>query len=456
MSAKYPYTDFHELNDDILIARVQNLKEHVKEQDVRIDDLIHNIPDVDDYYNKTEVDNLLDDKADKSDTYTKNDVDDLLDDKADKSDTYTKTEVDGLLDDKADTADLATVAFTGDYDDLIDKPVIPDISNYYNKTETDTLLSGKENSLGTGEIGEVLTQVSANLKSWVEPHYMPAGGTSGQVLTKASNANYAAIWDDVPEGVPAHTSSDSGKVLSVDNNGDMQWVPPQSYSQQQSNWTENDSTSVTYIQNKPTLATVATSGSYNDLSDKPTIPAAQVNSNWNATSGVAQILNKPTLATVATSGSYADLSNKPTIPTVNNATLTIQKNGSNVATFTANASSNATANITCENKISWTTSGYWRYWKDSANVYHMCYTRELTNVGMTSALGNLYYRSSVYTVNFPISLSGVYSIQATVQDSSGLTGVTIQNYSASAVGLWLWSGNSGTRTIRLHINVIST
>lgn len=58
------------------------------------------------------------------------------------------------------------------------------------------------------------------------------------------------------------------------------------------------------------------SGSYNDLTNKPTIPAAQVNSNWNATSGVAQILNKPSLATVATSGSYNDLSNKPTIPDV--------------------------------------------------------------------------------------------------------------------------------------------
>lgn len=33
-------------------------------------------------------------------------------------------------------------------------------------------------------------------------------------------------------------------------------------------------------------------------------------------------------------------------PTVNNGTLTIQKNGTNVATFTANQSSNATANIT--------------------------------------------------------------------------------------------------------------
>ena len=51
------------------------------------------------------------------------------------------------------------------------------------------------------------------------------------------------------------------------------------------------------------------------------------------------------LATVASTGSYNDLTDKPTIPTVNNATLKIQKNGSDVASFTANASSNVTANI---------------------------------------------------------------------------------------------------------------
>ena len=64
------------------------------------------------------------------------------------------------------------------------------------------------------------------------------------------------------------------------------------------------------------------------------------------------VLNKPTFSTVATSGSYNDLSNKPTIPTVNNGTLTIKKNGTNVATFTANQSSNATANITVPTKTS--------------------------------------------------------------------------------------------------------
>ena len=58
------------------------------------------------------------------------------------------------------------------------------------------------------------------------------------------------------------------------------------------------------------------------------------------------------LATVATSGSYNDLSNKPTISTVNNGTLTIQKNGTTVQTFTANQSSSVTANITVPTKAS--------------------------------------------------------------------------------------------------------
>lgn len=57
---------------------------------------------------------------------------------------------------------------------------------------------------------------------------------------------------------------------------------------------------------------------------------------------------------------YSLLSGTPTIPTVNNATLTIQKNGTNVQTFTANQSTNATANITVPTKVSELTndSGY--------------------------------------------------------------------------------------------------
>ena len=79
-----------------------------------------------------------------------------------------------------------------------------------------------------------------------------------------------------------------------------------------SDW--NASSGISQILNKPTLSIVATSGSYNDLLNKPTIPEPQVNSDWNAESGISQILNKPTLSTVATSGSYNDLTDKPTIP----------------------------------------------------------------------------------------------------------------------------------------------
>lgn len=56
----------------------------------------------------------------------------------------------------------------------------------------------------------------------------------------------------------------------------------------------------TAIASKPTFAAVATSGAYSDLSGKPTIPAAQVNSDWNATTGVAQILNKPSVRSILT------------------------------------------------------------------------------------------------------------------------------------------------------------
>ena len=85
--------------------------------------------------------------------------------------------------------------------------------------------------------------------------------------------------------------------------------------QVQSDWAETDTEAVSYIKNKPSLAIVATTGSYSDLSgtpslsnvatsgnyddllNKPTIPDAQVNSDWNAQTGISQILNKPEMIT---------------------------------------------------------------------------------------------------------------------------------------------------------------
>ena len=50
------------------------------------------------------------------------------------------------------------------------------------------------------------------------------------------------------------------------------------------------------------------SGSYNDLTDKPTFSTVATTGSYN------DLTDKPNLSTVATTGSYNDLSDKPTIP----------------------------------------------------------------------------------------------------------------------------------------------
>ena len=55
--------------------------------------------------------------------------------------------------------------------------------------------------------------------------------------------------------------------------------------------------------------------------------------------------NTVTLADVATSGDFEDLINKPTIPTVGNGTVTLNQGGTQKGTFTLNQSGNATINL---------------------------------------------------------------------------------------------------------------
>lgn len=99
------------------------------------------------------------------------------------------------------------------------------------------------------------------------------------------------------------------------------------------------------------LATVATTGDYDDLINKPTIPAAQINADWDAVSGVAQILNKPTIPAAQVNSDWnadsgvAAILNKPTIPTVNNPTITITQGGVTKGSFTLNQSSAQTIDV---------------------------------------------------------------------------------------------------------------
>ena len=98
-----------------------------------------------------------------------------------------------------------------------------------------------------------------------------------------------------------------------------------------------DSVNWENVVGKPTFATVATSGSYNDLADKPTIPTAYTHP---ATHPASMITG---LSTVATSGSYADLTNKPTIPTVTND-LTNKLKANYDAAYTHSTSAHAPSN----------------------------------------------------------------------------------------------------------------
>jgi len=71
------------------------------------------------------------------------------------------------------------------------------------------------------------------------------------------------------------------------------------------------------VTGKPTFATVATTGSYTDLINKPVNVSAFTNDAAYITAASltwSNVTGKPTFATVATTGSYTDLINKPTIP----------------------------------------------------------------------------------------------------------------------------------------------
>lgn len=107
------------------------------------------------------------------------------------------------------------------------------------------------------------------------------------------------------------------------------------------------------LTNRPAYNSTTMTGATNI----PKVPTKTSELTNDGEDGTSTYVEADGLATVATSGSYSDLLNKPTIPTVNNATLTIQKNGSNIATFTSNASSNVTANISVPTDTNDLTNG---------------------------------------------------------------------------------------------------
>lgn len=133
---------------------------------------------------------------------------------------------------------ISTVATTGSYNDLVDKPTIPTVP---------TNVSAFQNDSG------YLTQHQS-----LDNYYTKAEVDSSQ---QAQNTEISSKADKST----TYTKTETNELLANKANS-------------------------------ADLATVATTGSYNDLTNKPTIPAAQIQSDWNQTDTSAKdyIKNKPT------------------------------------------------------------------------------------------------------------------------------------------------------------------
>lgn len=161
---------------------------------------------------------------------------------------------------------------------------------------------------------------------------LTAVGTSKQILRTNTAAN-GTEWASL-------TASDIGGLSTVATTGsytDLTNQPtiPTQYTDAMSRAAISVSGSLSYNSTTgvisytaPTLATVATTGAYSDLTGKPVLATVATTGAYSdlsgtptlapvATSGLySDLTGKPVLATVATSGAYSDLSGTPSLATV--------------------------------------------------------------------------------------------------------------------------------------------
>ena len=96
--------------------------------------------------------------------------------------------------------------------------------------------------------------------------------TNATSKTNDFNTNYNTKKLAIDNAVTQAQRYAIGTPSEPDGYSAKYWAERASQGQIQADWTQDDITKQDYIKNKPALKTVATSGSYNDLDDKPTIP----------------------------------------------------------------------------------------------------------------------------------------------------------------------------------------
>ena len=206
---------------------------------------------------------------------------------------------------------LSTVATSGSYNDLSDKPTIPSVPTNYVTTDTAQTISGAKTFTA-----QPIINTPNGLK-------FTSGNCALRIYnTSASPTDYSAIE------VRSNSSTKRNLFIDLDIN---------SLVVGQASGT-SDTTYKVNVKDSFNATTISENGT--SLANKylgKTAKAADADKLDGNDS--TYYLN------------YNNLSNKPTIPTVNNGTLTIQKNGTDVATFGANQSTNTTANITVPTKV---------------------------------------------------------------------------------------------------------
>lgn len=246
---------------------------------------------------------------------------DLVNDGSDGTSTYVEAD------------DLATVATSGAYSDLSGTPTIPtNTSDLVNDGSDGTSTYVEADELAavatSGDYTDLINTPSDRLYRMLVP--------TGTEITSNKNLNTVAFLV-----VGRYYCSANATVATLTNCPTSSAFMMEVFSPLST--TIDDETTRAWCYRTRILTTFtgemfvqscSTNATPNNWSYGSWSKINNVQADWNASSGLAQILNKPT------------------IPTVNNATLTIQRNGTTVNTFTANASSNVTANISVPTSFS--------------------------------------------------------------------------------------------------------
>lgn len=180
-------------------------------------------------------------------------------------------------------------------------------------------------------------------------HPLPTTGVqAGWTYVVAAAGTYASTACEVGDMIIAKDSTPTWNVINGENQVDNKAATMTAGASSATTLATVDGTDITakvsVTAGSATIASVA--------SDVVTLKAGVTQGT-----GTGTIANSTgsdiTLAKVAKTGSYNDLSNKPTIPTVNNATLSIKKDtGTAVQVFSADESTNKTINVVGGTNIS--------------------------------------------------------------------------------------------------------